>query len=71
MFRSLTSLKCQCGQCMIEFIAMCLLYNRFFIKLQILRAGSPVIDQMVTGFLLQTLIFLVDLQCHFLESNSP
>jgi len=42
-------LKCQCGQCMIEFMAMCLLYNRFFIKLQIRSAGSPVIDQIVTG----------------------
>jgi len=41
--------QCQCGQCMIEFMAMCLLYNRFFIKLQILSVGSPVIDQIVTG----------------------
>jgi len=42
-------LKCQCGQCMTEFMDMCLHYNIFFIKLQILRAGSPVIDQIVTG----------------------
>jgi len=41
-------LKYQCGQCMTEFMAMCLLYNVFFIKLQILRAGSLVIDQIVT-----------------------
>jgi len=49
MFRSLTSSKCQCGQCMIEFMAMCLLNNIFFIKLQNIKAGSPVIDQFVTG----------------------
>jgi len=42
-------LKCQCGQCIIEFMAMCLLYNIFLIKLQILKVGSPVIDQIVTG----------------------
>jgi len=44
MFSSLTSLKCQCGWCMLEFVAMRLLYNRFLIKLQILKAGFPVID---------------------------